>query len=52
MPKQTIDVLMGGYLSKDAAHEDFDAVQACGAPLDGARRHRARASMGPRDRAT
>ena len=35
MPKQTIDVLMGGYLSKDAAREDFDAVQACGAPLEG-----------------
>jgi len=35
MPKQTIDVLMGGYLSKDAAREDFEAVQACGAPLLG-----------------
>ena len=35
MAKQTIDVLMGGYLSKDAAREDFDAVQACGAPLEG-----------------
>ena len=35
MPKQTIDVLMGGYLSKDAAREDFDAVQACGADLIG-----------------
>jgi hypothetical protein len=35
MPKQTVDVLMGGYLSKDAAHEDFEAVQACGAPLLG-----------------
>jgi arylsulfatase len=35
MPKQTIDVLMGGYLSKDAAHEDFEAVQACSAPLLG-----------------
>jgi len=35
MPKQTVDVLMGGYLSKDAAHEDFEAVQACGAPLMG-----------------
>ena len=35
MPKQTVDVLMGGYLSKDAAREDFDAVQACGAPLLG-----------------
>ena len=35
MAKQTVDVLMGGYLSKDAAREDFDAVQACGAPLIG-----------------
>lgn len=35
MPKQTIDVLMGGYLSKEAAREDFAAVQACGAPLEG-----------------
>jgi uncharacterized membrane protein len=35
MPKQTVDVLMGGYLSKDAAREDFEAVQACGAPLIG-----------------
>ena len=35
MPKQTIDVLMGGYLSKAAARDDFEAVQACGAPLLG-----------------
>ena len=35
MPKQTVDVLMVGYLSKDAAREDFEAVQACGAPLLG-----------------
>ena len=35
MPTQTVDVLMGGYLSKDAAQEDFAAVQACGAPLLG-----------------
>ena len=35
MPKQTVDVLMGGYLSKDAAHEDYGSVQACGAPLVG-----------------
>jgi uncharacterized membrane protein len=35
MPKQTVDVLMAGYLSRDAAREDFDAVQACGAPLLG-----------------
>jgi uncharacterized membrane protein len=35
MATQTVDVLMGGYLSKDAAQEDFEAVQACGAPLLG-----------------
>ena len=35
MPKQTVDVLMGGYLSKEAAREDFESVQACGAPLMG-----------------
>jgi uncharacterized membrane protein len=35
MRKETVDVLMGGYLSKDAARDDFEAVQACGAPLLG-----------------
>ena len=35
MPQQTVDVLMGGYLSRDAAREDFEAVQKCGAPLLG-----------------
>ena len=35
MPKQTVDVLMGGYLSKEAAREDFERVQACGSPLIG-----------------
>jgi arylsulfatase len=35
MPKQTVDVLMGGYLSKEAAREDFERVQSCGAPLLG-----------------
>ncbi len=35
MAKQTVDVLMGGYLSKDAARQDFASVQACGAPLMG-----------------
>jgi uncharacterized membrane protein len=35
MRKETVDVLMGGYLSRDAAVEDFEAVQACGAPLHG-----------------
>jgi len=32
----TIDVLIGGYLSKEAAEEDYDAVRACGAHLQGA----------------
>jgi uncharacterized membrane protein len=32
----TIDVLIGGYLSKDAAEEDYDAVLECGAHLQGA----------------
>jgi uncharacterized membrane protein len=35
MREETVDVLMGGYLSKDAAREDFESVQACGAPLLG-----------------
>jgi uncharacterized membrane protein len=33
---ETIDVLIGGYLSRDAAHEDYDAVLTCGARLLGA----------------
>ncbi len=33
---ETIDVLIGGYLSKDAAEEDYNAVLASGAHLDGA----------------
>ena len=33
---ETIEVLIGGYLSKDAAHEDYQAVQDCGAHLFGA----------------
>jgi arylsulfatase len=32
----TIDVLIGGYLSKQAAEEDYDAVLACGGHLQGA----------------
>jgi len=32
----TIDVLIGGYLSKDAAEEDYNAVLDCGAYLYGA----------------
>ena len=35
MPQETVDVLMGGYLSVDAAREDFEAVQACTSPLHG-----------------
>src|SRR5512132_2050907 len=31
----TIDVLIGGYLSKDAAEEDYEAVLNCGAHLQG-----------------
>ena len=31
----TIDVLIGGYLSKDAAEEDYNAVLDCGAHLQG-----------------
>ena len=33
---QTIDVLIGGYLSADAAHEDYEAVLGCGVRLQGA----------------
>lgn len=33
---ETIDVLIGGYLSTDAAHEDYEAVLGCGAHLWGA----------------
>ena len=32
----TIDVLIGGYLSKDAAEEDYNAVLECGGDLQGA----------------
>jgi uncharacterized membrane protein len=32
----TIDVLIGGYLSKDAAEEDYNSVLASGAHLQGA----------------
>ena len=31
----TIDVLIGGYLSKEAAEEDYDAVLDCGGDLQG-----------------
>jgi len=33
---QTIDVLIGGYLSKEAADEDYEAVLASGAHVEGA----------------
>ena len=33
---ETTDVLIGGYLSADAAHEDYEAVLKCGARLLGA----------------
>lgn len=33
---ETIDVLIGGYLSTAAAHEDYEAVLGCGARLWGA----------------
>ena len=32
----TIDVLIGGYLSRDAAEEDYNAVLDCGGHLQGA----------------
>jgi arylsulfatase len=34
--KETTDVLIGGYMSTDAAHEDYEAVLDCGARLWGA----------------
>jgi arylsulfatase len=34
--EQRTDVLIGGYLSADAAHEDYEAVLACGADVLGA----------------
>ncbi len=33
---ETTDVLIGGYLSTEAAHEDYESVLACGARLWGA----------------
>jgi len=33
---ETTDVLIGGYLSSAAAHEDYEAVLNCGARLWGA----------------
>lgn len=34
--EETIDVLIGGYLSKDAALEDYESVLGCGGYLHGA----------------
>ena len=34
-PHDTIDVLIGGYLSKQAAEEDYEAVLGCGGELQG-----------------
>lgn len=36
MSKDPTDVLIGGYLSSEAAHEDYEAVLNCGAELMGA----------------
>ena len=36
MAKEPTDVLIGGYLSTEAAHEDYEAVLNCGAELMGA----------------
>jgi uncharacterized membrane protein len=33
---ETIDVLIGGYLSKEAAEQDYEAVLGCGGYLHGA----------------
>jgi uncharacterized membrane protein len=33
---ETTDVLIGGYLSRDAAHDDFESVRRCGAYLHAA----------------
>ena len=33
---ETIDVLIGGYMSKEAAEQDYEAVLACGGYLHGA----------------
>ena len=34
--EETIDVLIGGYLSKDAAMQDYESVLGCGGYLHGA----------------
>ena len=36
MAKEPTDVLIGGYLSTDAAHEDYESVLNCGAEIMGA----------------
>jgi uncharacterized membrane protein len=35
MKKHTMDVLIGGYMSKEAAEEDYEAVLNCGGKLQG-----------------
>jgi len=34
--EKATDVLIGGYMSSEAAHDDYGSVLACGAPLEGA----------------
>src|SRR5512143_1628080 len=36
LDEETIDVLIGGYLSKDAAMEDYESALGCGGYLHGA----------------
>ena len=36
MTKEPTDVLIGGYLSTEAAHDDYEAVLNCGAEIMGA----------------
>jgi hypothetical protein len=51
---ETTDVLIGGYLSTDAAHDDYEAVLASGGYLHGAccasRRSRTRWASSSRPR--
>ena len=34
--QQEINVLIGGYLSSEAAHEDYESVLGSGGPIEGA----------------
>jgi len=36
MAKEPTNVLIGGYLATEAAHEDYEAVRTCGAEIMGA----------------